>query len=130
MLQAKLRLAELSHAPATQPGALSVTAIPDEWHPPKEFVEVRNRITALGRTANLSKAEKQNRLRQLEAMGEEIERKWRDTDVEKYARLMFRVSGTIGGMDVPAGRRNYIAQNVALRARRPTICRLTPNVTS
>jgi len=95
---------------------LLVAAIADEWKPPKEFMEIRKRITALGRTKNLSEVEKRNRLTQLDALGREIEREWRQTDVETYARLTLKICGRLGALDLVGPQRHHLAQSFAIRA--------------
>ena len=57
MLAGKLGNALFVAIAVVNMAALSVTAAVDEWKPPKEFTEVSSRITALGRTENLSKAQ-------------------------------------------------------------------------
>lgn len=82
----------------------------------EEFETVTNQILALSTTLNVSQEERQNRVRQLEAMSQEIEQDWGNRDIEKYGRLMNTLTGRIGGMDVSAGLRDYLAQKMALQA--------------
>jgi len=82
----------------------------------KDYRKTSDQILMLGTTVNLSKEEQLNRMGQLETMGQEVEKNWADRNIEKYGRLMFKLSVEISGMDVPAETRNYIAQGLALRA--------------
>lgn len=92
------------------------TVFGDEAKDQEDFVKANDRIIALSTTANLSKEERQNRVRQLEAMSQEIEQNWGDRDVEKYGRLMYTLCARIDGMNVQVESRKYIAQSLAIRA--------------
>ncbi|MCL2330498.1 MAG: hypothetical protein FWC56_04260 [Phycisphaerae bacterium] len=85
----------------------------------EDFEKVKGRIEALSNVSlDMPLEEKLNRVRQLEAMSQEIERDWVDRDMKRYGWLMYLLSGEIGGMDVPAveSRQFYFAQRLALQA--------------
>lgn len=89
----------------------------DEWRPSSEFAEVQNRIVALAKTDGLSVAEKQQRLQELNAVAQEVDRTWRDKeDVEGYSRLTLQLVGSLGSMDGTGLRGGYLAQSWAIRA--------------
>ena len=88
----------------------------DEAKDQEDFMKATDRVMAIGTTENLSERERQDRVRQLEAMGQEIEKNWGDRDVEKYGRLMDTLCARIDGMDVQLKSRGYIAQSLAVRA--------------
>ena len=88
-----------------------------EWKPSAEYAAVQQRIAAVARTAGLSAPEKQQRLRELDAIAQEVDRTWRNKeDVEGYSRLVLQVSGALASMDGVGLRGTYLAQRWAMRA--------------
>lgn len=95
---------------------VSTVATAGEWMASKEVQEVRSRITALRQTRGLSKGERQSHLEQLDAVGREIEQRWRKTDLETYGHLIVDTCGTLTGLGSVGMRGQYMAQSLAMRA--------------
>jgi hypothetical protein len=86
----------------------------DEWKPSAEYLGARRRVLELGRAEGDKRA--QDRLGELEAIGHEVERKFRESDAEGYGRITNEVCGALGALDSNTLRRSYLAQAFAMRA--------------
>lgn len=89
---------------------------PQSWKPSRQFLDCLYRIEALRTTTGLSTKEKQDRVEVLDTLGQEIEREWRERDVEGYARLTAELCGTLASIDYATPKRKYLAQYYAMRA--------------
>lgn len=95
---------------------LPVLLVAKDWKPTEAYRETVNRIEALSKIRGLSSQKKLERLGKLEKLGQEIEKKWRATDVETYALLTYKVSATLGSLDFRTPRCHYLARSFAMRA--------------
>jgi hypothetical protein len=95
---------------------LPVLLVAEEWKPTQAYRKMVNRIEALGKIQRLSSQKKLQRLEELDKTAREIEQKWRQTDVEVYARLTYEVCATMGSLDFGTHKNHYLAQSFAMRA--------------
>lgn len=92
-----------------------VSVVAGESNPNQAYNETVNRIRELGKVQKMSERKKLESVGGLEELGREIEKKWRATDVEMYARLTYKVCSTLGSLDFGTSKSHYLAQTFAMR---------------
>ena len=83
-----------------------VAAVADEWRVPPGYEEAATRITKLGRARDLAGLGKH---------GCDIEKKWRSSNPEAYARLVLKLAQELGTRNFKSSRQYGLAQAFAMR---------------
>jgi len=71
--------------------------------PGESYTDLMDRLRVMRRgetIAHMDKAGKLERLNELEGLGREIERRWRDTEPDKYGRAILEVCAVMGSLDL------------------------------
>jgi hypothetical protein len=84
--------------------------------PGEQVAEVRERTDTLGKGVKRTDAETQQVVRDLEELANTIRARYSSTEPEVYARLTARTCGALQAIDMPDGRRLYLAQKFAREA--------------
>jgi hypothetical protein len=96
--------------------ALAYGGVAQDWTPSNAYLNLRDRISAVGTVSGLAAKEKQVHLKDLEALGKEVEQDWRQKDAEGYGRLTLHLCEALGSLDLATPQRHFLARTYALRA--------------